>query len=413
MINFTLPSLGADMDKGKLVQWKIAPGDVVKRGQIVAVIETSKAAVEVEIWNDGTVHELLVEPGATVPVGTTLATLLEPGESAASVASSVRVAAVSQPEIKTSVEMPATETPSERVPSTAAPSEASGRRRISPAARKHAEEAGLSIDAIIGTGPDWAVTLQDVEQAIATQKMTQPPVQAAPKPSVPSADKQSEMRKAIAAAMSRSKRDIPHYYLSETVPMMKAQKWLMEQNEKRPITERILMAAMQLKAVAMALKAFPDMNGFYVDGAFQPAAGIHIGVAISLRQGGLIAPAIHDVVEKSLDEIMRDLMDLVQRTRAGMLRGSELMNPTITVTNLGEQGVESVHGVIYPPQVALVGFGRIAERPWVDSGGLYAKPLMTATLAADHRVSDGHRGGLFLAAIRDGLQKPEALQLKT
>jgi pyruvate dehydrogenase E2 component (dihydrolipoamide acetyltransferase) len=102
-------------------------------------------------------------------------------------------------------------------------------------------------------------------------------------------------------------------------------------------------------------------------------------------------------------------MDLVRRTRAGSLRSSEISDPTITVTNLGEQGVEVVHGVIYPPQVALVGFGRIVERPWAENGGLYAMPLMTATLAADHRVSDGHRGGLFLAAIRDLMQNPEEL----
>ena len=191
--------------------------------------------------------------------------------------------------------------------------------------------------------------------------------------------------------------------------MLRAQRWLVTANEKRAITERILMAALQLKAVALALKQFPEMNGFYVDGAFRPAAGIHVGVAISLRQGGLIAPAIHDVADKQLDQIMRELMDLVKRTRAGSLRGSEISNQTITVTNLGEQGVEAVHGVIYPPQVALVGFGRIAERPWAESGGLFAMPIMTASLAADHRVSDGHRGGLFLGAIRDWLQRPEEL----
>jgi len=398
------------MDKGKLVQWKVAPGDVVKRGQIVAVIETSKAAVDVEIWHDGTVHELLVEPGTTVPVGTTLATLLEAGESASGVVSQAKVApTLVQPEITTQTETSSTKI-SQASAAPASTSEAVySRRRISPAARRHAEAAGLSVDAIAGTGPDGAVTLQDVEQAIAAQKTRQTPVEEMSKPFSAEADKPSEMRKAIAAAMSRSKRDIPHYYLSETVPMKNAQRWLMTVNEKRPITDRILMAAVQLKAVALALKQFPDMNGFYVNETFHSGAGIHIGVAISLRQGGLIAPAIHDVADKPLEHIMRDLMDLVKRTRTGSLRGSELMDPTITVTNLGEQGVESVSGVIYPPQVALVGFGRISERPWVENGGLFAIPMMTATLAADHRVSDGHRGGLFLAAIRDALQKPEAL----
>ncbi|MBS1186584.1 MAG: pyruvate dehydrogenase component [Burkholderiaceae bacterium] len=397
MIEFTLPSLGADMDQGKLVQWKVEPGDPVKRGQIVAVIETSKAAVEVEIWHDGTVHELLVPPGETVPVGTVLATLLEPGEDAAGIKPG-------EPDASAAPDVQAPVAPAQAVAEVAAPAAvvpaaafaapAAGRARISPAARRRAEELGIVLESLTGSGPDGAVTLDDVEHAAQPAK----PV-----------DRQAEMRKAIAAAMGRSKREIPHYYLSETVPMQKAQAWLLAANESRPVTERLLMAALQLKAVALALKDFPDMNGFFADGGFRPSAAIHVGVAISLRQGGLIAPAIHDAAGKSLPQIMRDLMDLVQRARAGSLRGSEMSDPTITVTNLGEQGVEVVHGVIYPPQVALVGFGRMSERPWVENGEVRALPLVTASLAADHRVSDGHRGGLFLSAIGNFLQQPEKL----
>jgi pyruvate dehydrogenase E2 component (dihydrolipoamide acetyltransferase) len=151
------------------------------------------------------------------------------------------------------------------------------------------------------------------------------------------------------------------------------------------------------------------MNGFWVDGAFKPSEAVHVGVAISLRQGGLIAPAIHDVDKKGLDEIMVNLQDLVKRVRAGVLRSSEIADATITVTSLGEQGVETVFGIIYPPQVALVGFGQITERPWAANGMLGARPVMMATLAADHRASDGHRGGLFLATIERLLQEPEKL----
>ena len=217
------------------------------------------------------------------------------------------------------------------------------------------------------------------------------------------------MRRAIAAAMSRSKREIPHYYLSEPVPMRRATAWLAKANEGRPITTRLLMAVLQLKAAAMALKKFPEMNGFFRDGAFQPAAAAHIGVAISLRQGGLIAPAIHDVGEKTLEQLMLDLTDLVKRARAGSLRSSEMSDPTITVTNLGEQGVAAVYCVIYPPQVALVGFGRVSEQPWAENGAVTVMPVVTASLAADHRVSDGHRGALFLAELRDLMQQPENL----
>jgi pyruvate dehydrogenase E2 component (dihydrolipoamide acetyltransferase) len=223
------------------------------------------------------------------------------------------------------------------------------------------------------------------------------------------AGRQAEMRKAIAAAMARSKREIPHYYLAETIPMRKALAWLAHANEGRPVTERLLMGVLQLKAVALALKRYPELNGFWRDGAFQPGGGIHVGVAISIRQGGLIAPAIHDVDAQGLPELMRSLADLVKRARAWSLRSSEMSDPTVTVTNLGEQGVEAVYGVIYPPQVALVGFGRLAERAWAEDGSLRAMPVVVATLAADHRASDGHRGARFLAELREFLQRPEAL----
>ena len=392
MIEFKLPSLGADMDEGKLLEWKVSPGNTVRKGQVVAVVDTSKAAVDVEIWSEGTIFELLIDPGETIPVGTVMATLLEAGESAET--------AKRTPRRTPKAAVPAPPHPGP-LPRHGGEGGVSGRRRISPAARKHAEELGVDIETLVGTGPEGSVTLADVEQAAAAK--------VSPVKTATAADKPAEMRRAIAAAMSRSKREIPHYYLSETVPMRRAQDWLAKANEGRPITARLLMAALQLKAVALALKKFPDMNGFFRDGAHRPAGPAHIGVAISLRQGGLIAPALHDVGDKPLEQLMRDLTDLVKRTRAGSLRSSEMSDPTITVTNLGEQGVEAVYGVIYPPQVALVGFGRIAERPWAEGGALAAMPVVTASLAADHRVSDGHRGALFLAEIREWLQQPETL----
>ncbi|MBD5803585.1 Dihydrolipoyllysine-residue acetyltransferase component of pyruvate dehydrogenase complex [Azoarcus sp. Aa7] len=390
MFDFTLPSLGADMDEGKLIEWKVKPGDAVSKGQVVAIVDTSKAAVDVEIWQDGVVHELLIEPGERIPVGTVLATLLEPGEEAPpqGAARGGRQAGARAP----------------AAPGAGAAETA--RLRISPAARKRAEALGVDLARLNGSGPGGAVTLADVEVAVQPGAPKAP--EAAPA-AHPAADRNAEMRRAIAAAMSRSKREIPHYYLSETIPMARAQNWLTQANEGRPITERLLMAVVQLKAVAAALAQYPEMNGFFRDGRFEPVQAAHIGVAISLRQGGLIAPALHDVGSKPLDQLMRELADLVKRTRAGSLRSSEMSDPTITVTNLGEQGVETVMGVIYPPQVALVGFGRIMERPWVEDGALVALPTVVASLAADHRVSDGHRGALFLAELRERLLRPEEL----
>lgn len=383
MIEFKLPSLGADMDEGTLLTWQIKPGDRVQRGQVVAVVDTSKAAVDVEIWNDGVVSELRVQPGEKVPVGTVLATLLEPGETAPTAATE-----------------PA---------ATGTTATAAQRRAVSPSARKRAKALGVDPDTVRGTGAQGAVTLADIEAAAQAPAAVPPAVA----PVATATDRQKEMRRAIAAAMGRSKREIPHYYLSETVPMDTALAWLEQHNAGLAITERILVAALQLKAIALALQRFPQLNGFYQEGEFRPAASVHTGVAIALRGGGLVAPALHDVQSKPLAQLMRELTDLVKRARAGSLRSSEMSDPTVTVTNLGDQGVESVFGVIYPPQVALVGLGRIAERPWVLAGKVRAARLLTATLAADHRVSDGHQGALFLAELREVLQHPETLDLPT
>jgi len=213
--------------------------------------------------------------------------------------------------------------------------------------------------------------------------------------------------------MSRSKREIPHYYLADEITLDTALAWLTEQNAGRPITERLLPAVLQLKAVALATLKFSEFNGFWrgdpAGGHFEPAGGTHVGVAISLRGGGLVAPAIHDVAEKPLSELMEDLTNLVARARAGSLRSSEMSDPTITVTNLGEKGVDSVFGVIYPDQVSIVGFGRPAQRVVVVDGGIRVATTVQASLAADHRASDGARGALFLTEINRLLQQPQDL----
>jgi pyruvate dehydrogenase E2 component (dihydrolipoamide acetyltransferase) len=239
--------------------------------------------------------------------------------------------------------------------------------------------------------------------------MAPTPAAAPVRPAVSAIDRSATMRKVIAAAMARSKREIPHYYLGTQIDMRKAMAWLTAENLKRPVTERLLYSVMLIKAVARAIDEVPEMNGFWTDGAFKRSDAVHVGVAISIRQGGLIAPAIHDVEKKSLSEIMVNLRDLVKRVRAGVLRSSEIADATITVTSLGEQGVETVFGVIYPPQVALVGFGKIVERPWASGGMIGARPVMMASLSGDHRASDGHRGGLFLTAIERLLQEPGKL----
>ncbi|HSC01482.1 MAG TPA: dihydrolipoamide acetyltransferase family protein [Burkholderiaceae bacterium] len=398
MIEFRLPSLGSDMDRGTLLQWRVEPGQAVKKGDVVAVVDTSKAAVDVEIWVDGTVHRLLTAVGETIPVGAPMALVLAPGEAAPA---GVWQPAAAPPTAPGPIIPPTPGAP--RVPPR--PDQViATRARVTPAARQRAAELGIAPDALQGTGPDGAVTRDDVERA--AQRAT-PTTGAAP---AAASNRAVEMRKAIAAAMARSKREIPHYYLTEPIALRAALDWLRAFNAARPMTERVLPAALLLKAVAVALRAVPELNGHLLDGAFNPVAQANVGVAISLRTGGLVAPALHDVADKPLQQVMQELADLVQRARAGSLRSSEMSDPTITVTNLGEQAVESVHGIIYPPQVALVGFGRITDRPWVADGALAVMPAVTASLAADHRVSDGHRGAVFLARLRDQLQQPQQLE---
>jgi len=388
-----MPSLGADMEAGTLAEWRVRPGDVVKRGDIVAVVDTEKAAIEVEIFEDGIVQAILVREGEKVPVGTVLAMIRNEGQPEQP---------IPPQEVKAEKGAPSAPRPTAAARVPQAPMAALRGLRVSPLARRRAEELGVQLTAVTGTGEGGAITKEDVDRAAATAAR---PVQAAP----PAEERQAGLRRVIAAAMARSKREIPHYYLGTDIDMSQAMAWLAAENLKRPVTERLLYSALLLRTVALAAREVQEMNGFWVDGSFKPGPAIHVGVAISLRQGGLVAPAIHDVDKKSLDELMRDMLDLVKRARAGVLRSSELSDPTITVTSLGEQGVQTVFGVIYPPQVALVGFGRITERPWAAAGVVGARPVISASLSADHRVSDGHRGGLFLAAIGRLLQEPEKL----
>lgn len=397
MYEFRMPSLGADMEAGTLVEWLIKSGDEVQRGQVVAVVETQKGAVDVEIWEAGTVDKLVVEAGRKVPVGELLALLRTAGELASAAPETPRAPATPQGDTAPAIVAVAP-------PHAEAAAVVPARLRVAPAARKLAEELGVDIASVQAAEPGAVISRADVERA-AQAKI---PIPAVAKPAAP--DWHAQMRMAIAAAMSRSKREIPHYYLATDIDVTAISSWLETENLKRSVTERLLPVVPFMKAVALALREVPELNGFWMDGASRPSAAVHLGMAIAMRGGGLVAPAIHDADRKSLDQLMADLRDLITRVRSGRLRSSEMSDPTVTFTSLGEQGVEGVFGVIYPPQVAIVGLGKITERPWVEGGAVVVRKVATATLAADHRASDGHRGGLFLAALDRLLQEPERLR---
>ncbi len=398
-----MPSLGADMEAGTLVEWKVRPGDRVQRGQVIAVVETAKGAIEVEVWEDGVVGEIRVAEGTRVPVGTVLAVV---GATAGAGEPPAPGPSTAPEPAPGPISPPAAPGPLPGAPPPApAPvvTQPAGRARASPAARARARELGLDLSALRGTGPGGAVTLADVEAGAARPPAPAPGAGQAP-PAVPAG-----MRQAIGAAMARSKREIPHYHLDAEFDLSAAMAWLTRTSASRPVAERLLPAVLLLKAVALVAREAPDVNGHFVDGTFRPSPAVHLGVAISLRRGGLVAPAIHDADRLPLPELMRALTDLVARTRGGGLRSSELADSTLTVTSLGDLGVDAVHGIIYPPQVALVGFGRIADRPRARAGRVEVVPTVIASLAGDHRVSDGLSGARFLAEVGRRLGEPEGL----
>ena len=217
------------------------------------------------------------------------------------------------------------------------------------------------------------------------------------------------MRKAIAAAMARSKRDIPHYYVSRVVDAGPLMDWLQAENAGRPVEARLLYVVPILKAVALALKKTPLLNGRFEDSAFHRSDAVHIGAATAIRGGALVAPAIHDVDALDLDRLMDKLRDLVARVRGGRLKSSEMMDPTVTLSNLGEDTADAMYPVIYPPQVAIIGCGAIAERPWIVDGAVVPRPLLTVSVAGDHRVSDGRVAAQFLNRLDKLLKAPEKL----
>lgn len=443
MADFRMPSLGADMEHGKVVEWLVKPGDYIHKGDLVAVVDTDKTVMDIESFEEGVVAEFLVEIGDTVEVGTPIARITATpaevppppsglpapdagkpaahpvhggrrGGEAAKVPPPVRHLAhtlgvdvgrisgsgagggVTRADVERAASARVTGAPRGKA---AAPrpaqtvSAAAGTRRVrsSPLARRLANQLGIGIQALTGTGPDGAVTEADVQRAASA------------------GGKAETLRNAIGSLMSRSKKEIPHYYLSTTLDLAAAMSWMQSANRQRALSSRLVPSALLLKAAALAAREVPDMNGFYTDGAFRPSSDVHLGVAVALRNGGLVAPALRNADTLTLDELMEQLRGLVERARAGRLQRAEMADPTITVTNLGDLGVESVYGIIYLPQVAMVGFGGVMEQPWANAGMLGIRHAAIATLSADHRVSNGMRGGRFLARIGELLQTPEEL----
>lgn len=391
MIEFVMPSLGADMEDGTLTEWKKKPGDSVQRGDIIAEVETQKGLIEIEVFDEGTISELLIQEGSKVPVGTVMALIHPIGKA---------IEKKEEKEEKITALQPIEEkiTPSITI--------AKGEKthiKASPLARKIAKENHIDISQIKGTGPEGAITREDVEHILKTT-LEDEIVEKTKKSTIPV----ETIRAAVAAAMSKSNREIPHYYLNKKIDLTNALSWLQEHNTHQDVKNRLLPVVLFIKAVAKSLKEFPELNAIW-DNGLQIKKDINIGFVISLRTGGIIVPAIHQADLKSCDTIMETLNDIIPRARAMKLRSSELSDSTITLTNLGEGGADTVFGVVYPPQVAIIGFGSITEQPIAEKGMLGIRSVINVTLAADHRASDGLTGSRFLASLNKQLQNPESL----
>jgi pyruvate dehydrogenase E2 component (dihydrolipoamide acetyltransferase) len=411
MSEFTMPSLGADMESAVLMEWRVKEGEHVTKGQVIAEVETSKGVIEIEVFEEGIVEKLLVAPDTECAAGTPLAIIRSEGENKdkgeekeegkEKEVSPSKTASKSEPPAE-----PLAETaPQEPLPSASAEpprevpdiktEEFSPQERVkaSPAARKKASQMGIDLADLAAetTGPIQLKELDDTPKRKASKA------------------EPDGMRQAIAKAMSRSNAEIPHYYLSMAINMTPALEWLEELNSERSIQERILPAALLIRAAVKALQEVPQLNGYWRDNTHQLKEEINPGIAISLRKGGLITPALIDAQNMDLKETMQALGELISRTRAGKLRSSEMTQQSITITNLGDLGVERVYGVIYPPQLAIIGFGRISDAPWAQGDTLSVRKVMHATLSGDHRATDGHTGALFLDKLNQLLQNPKEL----
>jgi pyruvate dehydrogenase E2 component (dihydrolipoamide acetyltransferase) len=427
-----MPMMGYDMQEGTVVRWLKSEGSEVKNGEPIAEIETDKAVVEFESYAAGVLHKILVPEGSTVPVGQPIAIVGEPGES-------VNGAAAAPPAKEAVEEAPAKEAPAPRAaaPEPEAPAPArepakapAGPVRASPVARRLAEERGIDLAQVQGTGPGGRITKDDVAafadggQAApakaAPEAPAEPERKAPPAPARPAAPAAapaevvaagekvplSRMRQQIARVTVRSKQEKPHFYVTSEVDMTEAMA-LRQQVNKALESEgiRVTVNDLIIKACVEALKKYPKFNAFLQDDGLQMNEKVNIGVAMALEEG-LLMPAIMDCGGKSLREIAQASKDLAERAQRGTLHPNEYTGGTFGISNLGSFDVTTFIAIIQPPQTAILAVGTVAKRPVVRNDELVIRQTMYATISADHRVVDGAEGAQFLAEVKRPLENP-------
>lgn len=404
----TMPQMGYDMTEGTLTRWLKEEGDQVERGEMLAEIETDKVNLEIEAFGSGELRKIFTQEGATVPVGGLLAVIAKPDEE-------VDLEALSKEERKEPTPPAAGTRAKEGEPAR----REDGRVRASPVARKKAQEAGIDLAEIEGSGPGGRIQLEDVEKAVAGREKETPPKKEPPKepkeerapaPEVRPVEL-SKMRQTIARRMTQSKQQAPHFYVTMRLDMTEAVRLRERLNEVAESDEdKLSINDMILKAVAMALQKHPQLNATLTEDGIQQHEQINLGVAVALEEG-LIAPAVTDVAGKSLQEIVRASKDLLRRTRDGKLRPEEYGQGTFTVSNMGMFGVDEFVAIINPPQAGILAVGAVKKAPVVYEGQVAVRQVMALTLSADHRVVDGAYGARFLGEVKRILENPVTLLL--
>lgn len=430
MIEFLMPSLGADMEDATLIEWKKKPGDTVKRGDIIAEVETQKELIEIEIFEEGTIAELLIKEGAKIPVGTVMA-LINPSvvaletkiEEKIPEQESIPLQPIEEKETEPIYVPKVEETPIKESPlyqrsiddnpigfqktTETEPNVAITKDDVDNTIEKtEADDNPIDTLKTTETEPDVAITKDNVDNTI--EKIEIENTEILPDESDNQGNTAEGIRTAVAAAMSKSKREIPHYYLEKKINLSNTLAWLQIANEHRVAKKQLLPVALMIKATAKSLLEFPDLNAIW-DNGLQLKKDINIGFVVSLRTGGIIVPAIHQVDKKNVDEIMDALNEIIPRARAMRLQSSEWNDSSITITNISDGGADSIFGIIHPPQVAIIGFGNILEQPHAENGMIGICPFVNVTLAGDHRATDGLIGSRFLITLNKHLQNPELL----
>ena len=412
----TMPSMGADMTEGTIVKWLKAEGDQIGRGDKLAEVETDKTVVEMEAYAEGLLRKIVVSEGSLVQVGAVIAFIGDADDDIPEVAAAAP-AAEATPEAPAGTPAPAlTPTPEPvqqaALAPVAVPASQGGRIKASPIARKIAEEKGVDIAAITGTGPGRRITKSDVENFTPSPGFA---VSGGRSPVVldGSDTPLSSMRQAIARVTVRSKTEAPHYYVTHEIDMSAAMTFRRQLNEALAEEgERVSVNDLILMALTKALIKYPKWNSFFGGDKLIGHPSINLGVAIALDEG-LIIPAVIDIQNMSLVEISRAVRELGKRARGdgGNLTQAELTQGTFGISNLGMFGTDTFSAIIVPPNAGIIAIGTVKEKPVVRDGKVVVASMMNATISADHRVGDGAEAAVFLGEFQKNLENPARLML--